>query len=114
MLLTDTLDAALPSPEMTRRALMVLAEQLEVDECWLYERAYHFTLSDGWSIVLSAESAGRFRVELRRWLRPVSTLWTLAGEDRRLAGIVLHLLNRTGGVLGENDDLRQRGPEPLQ
>lgn len=122
MLLTHNPGTELPSPEQTRRALMVIGDVLEQDACWLYGRAYHFLLdwlADDWTLTLRPESAGRFRVELQRGMRPVATLWTLAGEDRRLAGIVLHLIDRvgahpgaSGGTLDEND-WREPGREPL-
>lgn len=91
---TDLLIAP-PAPDRTLRVLRVIGAELGLDRCWLYQRRYHFTLGDGWTIALSPESAGRFRVEVCRWTRPVDTLWTLAEDDDRLAGLVADL---AGGV----------------
>lgn len=60
---------------------------LSLERCWLFQRSFHFSLGDGWTIAVRAESAGRMRVEGCRWTRPVCTLW-LGVDDRRLAGVV--------------------------
>lgn len=79
-------------------ALERVGQLLGRDVCFAYQHRFHFQLRrDGWTIALSAESAGRFRLEACRWSRPVVTLWVLEDDDARLAGAVLELAER--GVL---------------
>lgn len=69
-------------------ALDVAARELGLRVCYRYLGRYHFSLGGGWSIALSAESAGRFRVEACRLCRPVHTMWALPHRLDRLAGLV--------------------------
>jgi hypothetical protein len=52
-----------PDPDLLD-ALDVVAEALGLRVCYRYLDRYHFSLGSGVSIALSAESAGRFRVEV--------------------------------------------------
>lgn len=69
-------------------ALDVVARELDQTTCYRHLGRYHFSLGGGWSIALSAESAGRFRVEACRLCRPVHTMWALPHRLNRLAGLV--------------------------
>lgn len=93
----DTTDllAAPPAPDRTLRVLRRVGAELGLSRCWVYQRRFHFSLGDGWTIALSPESAGRFRIEVCRWTRPVDTLWALARDDDRLMGLVADF---AGGV----------------
>lgn len=95
---TTDLLAAPPAPDRIRRALERVGELLDVDVAWLYQRRFHFALGDGWTIALSAESAGRFRVEACRWTRPAATLWSRAADEDRLDALVLALAAEIEGV----------------
>lgn len=76
-------------PDVTDDALAVVADVLGADECFLYQRRYHFPLAvDGHTIAVSTESAGRLRIEACRWTRSAATLWTPATDLSRLAEIV--------------------------
>ena len=114
-MLTLAPHAAYPSPEKMYDALCRVGQLLDQPRCWLHERRYHFVVAEGWSIALSAESAGRLRLDVCRYVRTVTTLWVLAGEDERLAGCVLHLRNEIAAVAADNgggaDALR--GSEPM-
>lgn len=93
-MVTHTRDVAPPSPAATYAALLCVADALGTDICWLLRRRYHFTVRGDYTIALSADSAGRFRVDACRLGRPVSTLWVREGEHRRLAGVVRTLNER--------------------
>lgn len=69
-------------------AIYVAAEALDIWECYAHDGRYHFALGGGLSIAISADSAGRIRVESCRLAYPVSTMWTLAHRLDRLAGLV--------------------------
>jgi hypothetical protein len=69
-------------------AVYVAAAALEVWECYAHEGRYHFTLGGGWTVALSADSADRVRVETCRLTRPEATMWVLAHQHDRLAGLV--------------------------
>lgn len=86
------LDPTQPGADATDAALLRVAELLGLDECWLYQQRYHFSVGYGWSIAISSESAGRFRIEACRWTRPGGTVWVTAGDDDRLAGSIVRLL----------------------
>lgn len=75
-------------------AIYMAARQLDIWECYAHEGRYHFALGGGWSLAISAESAGRICVETCRLTRPVSTMLTLAHRQDRLAG----LIRRMSGV----------------
>lgn len=109
-------DAATPSPEKTYATLLRVACVLGSPRCWLHERRYHFAVADGWTIAVSPESAGRFRLDACRYVRPVTTLWTLAGEDGRLAGCVLALRDQIAALAADNGggaDAELHGSEPM-
>lgn len=81
-------------------AIEWVSELLGRDVCWLYQRRYHFELADGWTLALSAESAGRIRVETCHWTRPVVTLWTFAEDKDRLAELVFTAADELGAPAG--------------
>jgi hypothetical protein len=95
-------------PQTADDALLAVARVLDVHECWLYQRRYHFSVAYGWSIAFSPESAGRFRLEACRWTRPVDTVWVLADDDDRLAGAVIDLLDEIEEFGGELWQTRTR------
>lgn len=76
-----------PEPDLLD-ALDVAARELGLQVCYRHLGRYHFSMGGGWSIALSTESAGRFRVEVCRLCRPVHTMWALPDRLDRLAGLV--------------------------
>jgi hypothetical protein len=62
-----------------------------INTCWLYQRRYHFSVGQGFTIALSPDSAGRFRVDTCRLTRTVSSLWVLGDDHDSLAGVALAL-----------------------
>lgn len=69
-------------------AIYATAAVLDIWECYAHGGRYHFALGGGMSLALSADSAGRIRVETCRLTQPVSTMWALAHRLDRLAGLV--------------------------
>lgn len=91
MLTLATPSVSPPDADATWRALRLLSRVLDTTICWHYQGAYHFKLEDGWTLALSPQSAGRFRLEACKWTRPVSTLYAFEGDDDRLASAALDL-----------------------
>jgi hypothetical protein len=56
--------------------------------CWLYERRWHFSVGAGWTIALSPDSAGRFRLDACRHTRTVHSVWVLPCDRDALVGSV--------------------------
>lgn len=81
-------DHGTPSSSATMRALRAAAAVLRADRCYAFRRSFHFAAAPGWTVALTPEAAGRFRVDACRSARPVSSLWCSDGEDGRLAGVV--------------------------
>lgn len=75
---------------------------LEQDTCWLHQRKYHFKLDDEgyWTLAVSEDSSGRFRLETCALGSPTATLWTLPGDKARLADVVRELGEDRGARVG--------------
>jgi hypothetical protein len=80
--------ASRPTDRQLLDALRLTGSLLDED-CWLVGGSFHFRLDGPWSIAISTESAGRFRVAACHRATPVATLWCLAGDRDRLADLVL-------------------------
>lgn len=83
---TDTRDA---DGDRMRDALIVVADVLGHNVCWLLEDRFHFLLDDGEcaTLAVSADSAERVRLEAWHGRRVIGTVWTLAHDHARLAAI---------------------------
>lgn len=92
---TTDLLAAPPAVDRIESTLQLVGELLDADRCYLFRRSYHFPLGAGWSISITPDSAGRFRVARCSWSRPVVLYWTHAGDEDRLETLVRAL---AGGV----------------
>ena len=97
-MLTQTPHAPSPSPAETFAALQCIADVLGMHSCWLYLRRWHFSVGGGWTIALSGDSAGRFRVDTCHLTRTVSTLWVLPEDRGSLAAIAVGCRLALGGV----------------
>lgn len=95
-----TLTALHPSPEAILDALRVAGLELGEPRCYWWRGTYHFPLDghDGYTIGLTPESAGRVRVQLCRWSRPLDTVWARVADAGRLAQVVGDLAREIGGV----------------
>jgi hypothetical protein len=87
-MLTQTSHAPSPSPAETFTALQRIADVLGMHTCWLYQRRWHFSVGEGWTIALSPDSGGRFRIDTCRHTRTVASLWVLAEHRDSLADVV--------------------------
>lgn len=85
--LTDTK----PTKAQTYTAAVAVADALEQRIAFVYRGAFHFRLGDGWTLALSSEDAGRFRLDACRWTDPVSTLWALSDGHERLAALATEM-----------------------
>lgn len=94
--------ADLHLPRTTRLVLERVGALLEQDTCWLYKRKYHFKLeSEGnWTLAVSEDSGGRYRLETCALGAPVATLWTLPRDMARLADVVRELGEERGARVG--------------
>jgi hypothetical protein len=52
---------------------------------YCFEGRFAFQLDAGWWLVISPDSAQRFKIEACRGGRVLATMWCLAGDDARLA-----------------------------
>lgn len=79
-----------PTTRDLTNALAMIAELIgarRADYC--FEGRFRFELGGGWSLVISADDAGRFRLEACLRSRVRRTLWCLADDRRRLAALVM-------------------------
>lgn len=83
--------ADLPSPARVDEVLLAVAGILGHRYCWLLDGAYHFAVTDGWTIAVTPESAARFKVAACRYGTPATTLWVIDGNETRLAALVVEL-----------------------
>lgn len=72
------------------RVLRLIAELLGVEQAeYCFEGRFRFALSEDWSLVISADSAGRYRLEACLASRVRATLWTRSDDRPRLEALVL-------------------------
>lgn len=76
-----------PSAAEMATALQTLRDVLGRDYCYLHHGRFHFKLSGDWSLALSADSAGRFRVETCYLAVPRGSLWAFAPDHGRLVAV---------------------------
>jgi hypothetical protein len=99
--MTGTARTALPpSPEALLGALRVVGLELGEPRAYWWRGTYHFPLDghDGWTIGVTPESAGRVKVGVYRWSRPVDTVWARVVDTGRLAQVVDELAHEIVGV----------------
>jgi hypothetical protein len=97
-MLTQTPQADSPSPAETFAALQCIADVLGLHTCWLYLRRWHFSVGAGWTIALSADSTGRFRLDTCHLIRTVSTVWVLPADRSSLGEIADDCRRALGGL----------------
>ncbi len=79
-----------PSTIELAHALRQIGTLLGADRAdYRFEGRFSFGLADGWSLVISADDAGRFRLEACRASRVRATLWCRVGDWARLESLVL-------------------------
>lgn len=77
-----------PTRLQTLIALRVLARETGAICAYQRDGRFYFELGGGWLLGLSSDSAGRFRVAAFYGATEVATLWVLAEDHDRLAGLV--------------------------
>lgn len=93
---TDDTLTRKPSDAKVFQALLLAGSVLGQRYAYWHRGRYHFTITEDWSIAISAESAGRLRVETCRRAAPMVTLWALADDTDRLAGLVAEMREAIG------------------
>lgn len=84
-----------PSPQRTWQVLLQVRRQLGASVCWLYKGTYHFSLAvEGWTLAISPDSAGRFRLSACRGAHPVATVWIDEDDWDRLDAVVGELRDK--------------------
>lgn len=94
----DNTTAGKPSDARVFQALLLISGELGQRYAYWHRGRYHFTIDEDWSIALSAESAGRFRLDACRRTVPTSTLWAHVDDTDRLAGLVVEMREAIGRV----------------
>lgn len=64
-----------------------LLDEPTADYC--FEGRFRFQLGGDWSLVISADDAGRFKLDACNRSRVRATMWTLADDLERLEALVL-------------------------
>jgi hypothetical protein len=90
--------ASKPSDAKVFQALLLIGGRLGQRYAYWHRGRYHFEIGAEWSIALSAESAGRLRVDACRHTAVVSSLWTDADDTDRLAVLVVDMREAIGRV----------------
>lgn len=88
------------TPEQTWPMLLRVGAIMGEPVCWLYEGEYHFRMAvDGWTLAVSPDDAGRFRVSACRGAVPTATVWVQAHDSSRLEAVVRELREQAEAVL---------------
>lgn len=82
---------ATPSDGEVFQALLAVGTVLGRRYAYWHAGAYHFVLADNWTLAMSPEPAGRFRLEtcFRGDVR--ATFWSLSSDRERLASIAARM-----------------------
>lgn len=83
-----TMTAHRPSDRQTLAALRRVGGLLDCGAAFVRDGRFYFEVSDRWLLALSPDDAGRFRLGACYGATEVATLWVLAEDHDRLAGLV--------------------------
>lgn len=78
-----------PSDKRLLETLRFVGSLLDATAAGVYEGRFYFPLDGRWSVAISPDSAGRFRVDVCTGVRTRATMWVRAGDTDRLADLVL-------------------------
>lgn len=88
-----------PSLKTTGRTLRLVGRLLgaaHADYC--FEGRFRFRLEGEWSLVVSADDAGRFKFEACHRSRVKARMWCLAGDRPRLEALVLSVRDEAAAL----------------
>lgn len=81
------------------RALRLIAEVLDADHAdYCFEGRFRFDLDGDWSLVVSADDAGRFKFDACLRSKVRATMWCLAEDTARLEALVLSVHNEAAAL----------------
>jgi hypothetical protein len=80
--------------QRTAKTLALAAKMLRVERGFYHLGKVHIPLGDGDTLALSADSAGRMRIDYCSRGRVRDTRWVIDGDERRLARVVDDLAGR--------------------
>lgn len=80
-----------PLDKNTVAALRLLGRLLGEPCAYQLDGRFHFAVAPGWSLAVSPDDAGRFRLGAFYGAEEVATLWCLERDRRRLADLALGL-----------------------
>lgn len=73
---------------VTLDVLRYVGNLLGQDVCWFLRGAFHFKLGNEWTVAISPESAGRFRVDTCHLTAARATKWCRAADRSRLESLI--------------------------
>lgn len=77
-----------PTNGVTLDVLRTIGDLLGQEVCWFLGGAYHFALAGDWTISLTPDSAGRYRIDRCHLGMSLGTKWCRADDQERLAFLV--------------------------
>lgn len=80
-----------PTDRQTVEALRTVGAALGATCAYAYDGAFWFVVSDVWSLTVSPDDAGRFRLDACYGRTIVASLWCRAEDHRRLADLAVGL-----------------------
>lgn len=84
--LTGERKAGIPMPVFT--TLKFIGDTLGISICWYHRGSFHFKVGIDWTVSVTPDSAGRYRVDTCHLTVPVDTKWVAAHDRARLARLV--------------------------
>lgn len=79
------MNAPQPNDRSLIETLRFVGERLGTNVAYVHGGRFHFRLDSRWSLAISPDSAGRFRLDVCRGVRDRATMWVRAGDRDRLA-----------------------------
>jgi hypothetical protein len=77
-----------PTDRDTIEVLRLVARLMGATCTYTFAGAFYFPVDDRWSLRVSPDDAGRFRLQACHGGRPVATMWSLGVDRDRLADLV--------------------------
>lgn len=81
-------------------ALRLVGATLDAGAAYWLDGRFHFTLDGDWTLAISPDSAGRFRLDCCHLSRPCASLWVLARDRTRLERLVRSASAEAAALVG--------------